>query len=908
MRGAPDSTILVPRSAVTVVDRGGVMSADALRTGWYSDEPLLDPITVGSPYFGQVFDATVDGQIFAQPLYANGVVFVATETNRVYALDGATGAVNWTRQVATPWQASDIGCGNPGPTVGITGTPAIDPTTGTAYFFSKTYANGQSGAALWAAHAVDLTTGAERPNFPVTIAGAADDDATQVFAPKQELQRPGLLLLNGVVYAAFGSHCDIMPYTGWVVGVSTAGAITAMWTTESGPGKFGGGGIWMSGGGLVSDGDGQIIFATGNDTSLATTPIPGHTPPPTLGESVVRLTVQADGTLAAKDFFSPVDTPALNQNDADLGAGAPVALPPTFGTPAHPNLLVHAGKQGYLYLFDRADLGGYLQGTGGGDSVLQRIGPNGGVWSKPSVWPGDGGYLYIPVVGGCPGPSDVSGCLRVYQYGASGDGTPSFSLSTASTTSFGYGSSAVIVTSDGTRSGSALLWTVWSADSTTSQLRAYDAVPVGDALNLRYLAGVGNTGHFTPPAVGAGRVYVGTGDGHVLGFGVTGTPALRAQGVAFAPTVIGAVLTSIVQVVASGPVEVVALSASGDFALTDEAPGVPFAAATGDTINIPIAFRPTVEGADVGALQVTTNQGTFTIPLTGVGQSAVPQLAASPSVVAFAPIVMGTTTVATVSMTNVSDAPMTIASSATPSAPFSIAGLPADGTVVPVGGAFTATITFAPTSVGSWSGFFSVTASGAVAAVAVEGAALAGGKLRIAPQSLDMGSITVGTSLTSVFQLTNTGDVPVVIEKSQPPTSPAFVVGTTLPEGTIIAPGVSVQELIRVSPTVVGPTNDVWRINANDGQGLREVMLTVTGVAAPVVMASPSPDADAGTTEAMTVESNDMTTVANEDNPGASDEVVGHACSAAGTAQSPRLLGIGLVAAALVLSRRRRRQ
>lgn len=144
MRGAPDSTSLVPRSAVTVVDRGGVMSADALRTGWYSDEPLLDPITVGSPYFGQVFDATVDGQIFAQPLYANGVVFVATETNRVYALDGATGAVNWTRQVATPWQASDIGCGNPGPTVGITGTPAIDPTTGTAYFSRRPTRTGRA--------------------------------------------------------------------------------------------------------------------------------------------------------------------------------------------------------------------------------------------------------------------------------------------------------------------------------------------------------------------------------------------------------------------------------------------------------------------------------------------------------------------------------------------------------------------------------------------------------------------------------------------------------------------------------------------------------------------------------------------------------------------------------------------
>ncbi len=628
-RSVPDLSAAASTSAVTVVDRGSVMSADALRTGWYSDEPQLDPLTVGSPDFGQVFDATVDGQIYAQPLYWNGAVIIATETNRVSSLDAATGAVNWTRQVAAPWNAADVvGCGSPGPWVGITGTPAIDPTTQTVYLFSKTYVNGVAGAAMWLAHGIDLTTGAERAGFPVTITGSADNDPTQSFNSVQELQRPGLLLLNGVVYAAFGSNCDVAPYSGWIIGVSTAGALTARWTTEAGASKSNGGGIWMSGGGLVSDGDGQILFATGNDASAATTPIPGHQPPSALGESVVRLNVQADGTLAATDFFSPIDTPALNMYDADLGAGAPVALPASFGTPAHPSLLVHAGKQGYFYLLDRTDLGGYLTNPGNTDRVLQRIGPNGGVWSKPSVWPGDGGYLYIPVVNGCTGTTDGSGCLQAYQPGAAGDGTPTLSLVAKSATTFGYGSSPVVVTSNGLTSGSALLWAVWMAgsNSTTSQLRAYDAVPVGGVLNLRYVVGVGDTVHFTPPAVGGGRIYVGTGDGLVLGFGLTGTPALHAQGVAFAPTIIGDSLVSNVQIVASRTVQVVGLGVTGDFTVTADAPSVPFTAVAGDTITVPIAFRPTMEGPDSGTLTVTTDQGTFPIPLTGVGESAVPLL------------------------------------------------------------------------------------------------------------------------------------------------------------------------------------------------------------------------------------------------------------------------------------------
>jgi outer membrane protein assembly factor BamB len=849
---------LVSRAA-TLDQEESMMSADQGRSGFYPNQPALDPATVGSPYFGQLFDATVDGQIYAQPLYAGGVLFVATETNNLYGLDPATGAALWTRQLGTPFLASDLNCGDLTPSIGVTGTPAIDEDAGTAYLLSKTYANGQSGAAAWYAHAIDLATGAERDGFPVAIAGAASNDAAHVFDPTQQHQRPGLLLMNGVVYAAFGAHCDEWPYAGWVVGVSTRGFVQTLWTTEAGAGNVNGGGIWQAGGGLVSDGDGQLIFATGNDWSSLPGPIAGHTPPGALGESIVRLSAQPDGTLAATDFFSPTERDALNQGDTDLGSGAPMALPASLGTSAHPNLLAEAGKSGYFYLLDRDDLGGYQQGAGGSDHVLQKLGPFGGVWSKPSVWPGDGGYVYVPIVAACT-PTDPSGCLLAFKMGAAADGTPMLSRVGTSSSTLAYGTSAVVVTSDGTRSGSALLWTVWSSgwEGTGGELRAYDPVPQDGVLPLRYLADTGTSAKFTAPAVGDGRIYVGTREGHILGFGVTGAPALRAQGAAFVPTLVGDAASSMVQVTVSGAVTVVGLGTSGDFALSADAPEVPFAAAAGTSFTVPITFRPTADGAIVGTLRITTDGGSYAIPLSGVGQSAVPKLSMSPPVLTFPPIVMGSVSIQTVTLTNVSDAPMTLTEILPPASPFSLSGLPSAGAVLASGDSFIASISYAPTTAGTSSGYLSVAAGDVVAAMAVEGSALMGGKLRISPDSIDVGSDYVGNLQTAVFQLVNDGDVAVVIEKSKPPTTTTFQAVSPFDEGTIIAPGASLEQLVRVSPAALGLNTDVWQLNANDGQGLRVLSFSVTGIAWP----TPAPTTTTTTTTTTPMTTTDPTTTA----------------------------------------------
>jgi outer membrane protein assembly factor BamB len=888
-------------AAVTAAGPGSVMSADPARTSFYPNQPALDPATVGSPFFGQLFDAPLDGQVYAQPLYAGGVLLVATETNHVYALDAATGATKWSRALGTPFLASDLNCGDLAPTIGVTGTPAIDVDGGTAYLVSKTYANGSNGNAIFYAHALDLATGVERDGFPLAIAGTASNDPTKIFTAERQMQRPGLLLMNGDVYVAFGAHCDELPYAGWVVGISTEGLVETLWTTEGGANLWGGG-IWQSGGGLVSDGDGQIIFATGNDFTAMPGPVAGKKPPAVLGESIVRLSVQPDGSLAATDFFSPSNRDSLNGSDGDLGSGAPVALPDALGTAAHPHLLAQAGKFGYVYLLDRDDLGGYKQAADGGDRVLQALGPGGGVWSKPSVWPGDGGYVYVPVVNNCSADSPA-GCLLGFKMGAAGDGTPVLSPAATSSSSFGYGTSSVVVTADGTRSGSALLWTVWSSGWTGAggELRAYDAVPQNGTFTLRYLAGTGTSSKFTAPAVGDGRVYVGTRDGHVLGFGVTGAPALRAQGAAFAPTLVGDEASSSVEVTASGPVTIAALAVSGDFALAESAPETPVAVAAGASVSIPVIFRPTTEGPIVGTLRITTDGGSFAIPLSGVGQSAVPMLTMTPSVLTFAPVVMGNVSTATVTITNVSDASMTLTGVTPPAAPFSLSGLPAPGAILDAGESFTATIVYAPTMVGTSTGYLSVVAGNAVAALAVEGSALMGGRLRIAPAVIDQGSDYVGKTSMAVFQLGNDGDAPVVIEKSKPPTTLAFQPVSPFDEGTVIAPGASVEQLVRVSPTAVGANTDVWQLNANDGQGLRLVSFSVNGIAPPAPAPTPAADPQASPTTTPLTAEQDLSA------PGA-DGASGGACSVGGGA-APRPAGgsLAVVLAALALAVRRRR-
>lgn len=500
-------------------------AADAQRTGWYPDQQSLTPTLVSSANFTRRFDVTLNGQIYAQPLVAKNILFIVTQSNYVYGIDYETGRVMWTRQLGPAWNTGALGCTDLQPTTGVTGTPVIDESTDTAYFTNKTYVTGSTGPAAWYMHAVDIHTGSERANFPVRLQGIATNAPSVTFNADQHLQRPGLLLMDGVVYAAFGSHCDAAPWQGWVIGVNTAGQIKGLWVSRVG-GNGLGAAIWGSGGGLVSDGSGRIFLSTGND-GIPTTPTPGSTPPASLGESVVRLQVAGNGTFTAADFFTPKNAVSLDAGDIDLASGSPVSLPSAyFGNALAPHLLMMVGKDGIVYLLNRDNLGGYKQGASQGDLVVNTCGEYGGVWGRPAVWPGDGGYVYIPTVSNGTGGDGGTGFLEVFQQGVDGLGKPIFNKVARSTDAFGYGASPPVVSSNGTTTGSALVWLIWSADLTgaNAQLRAYDPLPVSGAPALRWSYVIGTRTKFNSPGLANGMVFIANRDGHVMGFG---PPALQ---------------------------------------------------------------------------------------------------------------------------------------------------------------------------------------------------------------------------------------------------------------------------------------------------------------------------------------------------------------------------------------------
>src|SRR5262249_32437333 len=480
------------------------------------------------------------------------VVFVATEHDSVYAFDAdnpnpATGGQLWKRVFINPADAIttipslEVLSTDIVPEIGITSTPVIDydPArgVGTLYVVVKTKeVRGSNTHYVQKLHALDIGTGADRidprgaligdtifngtgpyihgptnPCLPGTGAGAQGGQVC--FNALRQLNRPGLALVNGIVYIAFASHGDNGPYHGSVLGYnSTRLALAAKFITTPNGGL---GGIWQSGGAPVFDADHNMYVVTGNGTFRF-----DGDGKKNYGDSVIKLSTNAtDGVLPVLDFFTPFEQAALDTVDADQGSGGIMLLPDQTGS--HPHLMVQTGKRGKIYLMDRDNLGQYRHGVG--------------CDQEPVLESCDGVVQFTPR--GTIGPSfDTpaffnTGADQFIYYGGAGDTIKAFRFNPAtgkldlppasqSNARFGFTGVTPTISANGTSNG--ILWALnvngygIPARPTASPmiLFAYDATNLANLLYSSGQTGVrdqmANAVKFNTPTVANGHVYVGT--------------------------------------------------------------------------------------------------------------------------------------------------------------------------------------------------------------------------------------------------------------------------------------------------------------------------------------------------------------------------------------------------------------
>jgi hypothetical protein len=494
---------------------------DQFRSGVNLQEYALTPSTVKSSTFGKLFTRTVDGQIYAQPLYmANltiggvkrNVVFVATQHSSVYAFDadGKTSSPLWHRSFINPSSGINT-ISKPAnalisPEISITSTPVIDKTTSTLYVVASTNENGSIVHRL---HALSLTTGAEKFGGPITIQGSVPGTYPALavngrvpFSPSRHLQRPALLLLNGNVYIAFGSHGDALPYNGWIFVYSAASTNVlhqvALFCTSPNNGATA---IWQSGEGPAADPAGNIYVATANgDFDL-------NSGGPDTGSSILKLGLQS-GALVIEDYFTPFNQADLTAKDLDLGSGGPI-LPPTQSGAAAPSLVIVGGKDGKLYVVNRNNMGKF-NAASNNDVQTLTIGnpePTNGLWASPAAL---GSSLYI---------GETNEPLSRFVFSS---GLLSTAPAAQTSTTFLYPGTSPMVSTNGS---SSIVWTLdlhayagGTPDGGVNTagpavLHAYDGTTLHELYNSSQAGTRDTAGHaikFTSPTIGNGHVYVGT--------------------------------------------------------------------------------------------------------------------------------------------------------------------------------------------------------------------------------------------------------------------------------------------------------------------------------------------------------------------------------------------------------------
>ena len=475
---------------------------DNLRSGHNLNETFLTPANVNVTTFGKLFAYPVDGAIYGEPLYVSqlsilgkgvrNVVYVATEHDSVYAFFAGGAGLLWHRSFINPptvttVSTSGVGfCDDLSPEIGITGTPVIDRTTQTLYVVSVI---DKQGVFFQRLHALDLATGAEKFGSPKNIAASASGSGYDSknglvsFNALMENQRSALLLSNGVLYIAFGSHCDTDPYHGWVLAYDalTLRQKAVFNTTPNG----------SEGRNLA-----KWQWTRHNRQRSHLCRRWGSSFEPSqqnYGDSFVKLVA---GTLKVVDYFTPTDQQSLAIVN-DFGTAGPLLLPPQSGPV--PNELIGGGKSAILYVLNRSNMGKYCASCNPPDSQVQKVSSSElfDMFSTPAYW---NGFVY---------QSSDNGPLLAFKLAK---GKLSANPVAQTSVTFPYHGTTPVVSSNGPKNG--IVWALLNGfgNGPPTVLYAYWATDLTELHDRRQVAGdaAGPGVKFTVPTVANGRVYVGT--------------------------------------------------------------------------------------------------------------------------------------------------------------------------------------------------------------------------------------------------------------------------------------------------------------------------------------------------------------------------------------------------------------
>jgi hypothetical protein len=452
--------------------------------------PGLTEAAAANMHLDPAFNGAVSGNVYAQPLYWKpagtraGRVIVATESNVVEALDADAGTVVWQTQLPPPAPLSALPCGNINPE-GVTGTPVIDPASGTIYFDAVTDV---SGTVNHMVYALSAETGDILPGWPLNVASSLAA-LGQTFDPLVEGERGAALLLGGDVYLTYGGRAgDCGDYHGMVIQVKPAThAITNVWATRAVRG-----GIWAQGG---TASDGRSIFTTTGNTDGATEW--GD------GEAIIRLEPGLAHSTRKTDYFAPSNWLTLDEDDADLGGteALPISVPAAGGGAARQ--VIAFGKNGFAYLADRQNLGGI-----GGALAETRVSDT-VIITAPAVY-SNGAVTLVAIHNGAGLNCSGNGLsmLRI----ASGGGSP---ITEAWCAAFNGQGAPIVTTTDG--SAHPLVWITGAQGD--NLLHGFDAMTGAVVFAGGGAAGqMQNLRHFGTILAANNHLYV-AGDNRIYAFG-----------------------------------------------------------------------------------------------------------------------------------------------------------------------------------------------------------------------------------------------------------------------------------------------------------------------------------------------------------------------------------------------------